>query len=274
MATVFILEDDANWRIKLKTLFSDYDVVTAHDVKSALDALSEFEQNNEYPELYIFDYWLRIPPERKPDDKTGLDVAEYMLNKRKVASLLLSVDRNEEKVIKRAKDIGIPAKYRLDKEILTSDEGKNDFLEIVEDCIWDFNMNSPEAVERFSYERTTIGVRNGNLDDYFFTDYESILYLEANGNACKLFFKDRNPYIFGTGIGVIGPQISKRFLTFAPAGRKYYVNLNNITRLSNNSVYFSHHNDPNIVFISLSANAYSNLKQKLSIYIVKTGRGN
>ena len=75
--------------------------------------------------------------------------------------------------------------------------------------------------------------------------------------------------MFGVGIGKIAPQIGARFVTFWAVGRSHYININNIVRLFQGSIFFPSFEE-NKDRVAPGKDAYAAFKDKLEKYIIRT----
>ena len=166
-------------------------------------------------------------------------------------------------------------------------------MEIVRDALWEAQINQPGERQKFDTQLKTIGIRVADTSQYFFVEYSSILYLESDGQICHLFFRDRKACTIGGTLGTVGSQIQEQNPSFAPVGRFYFVNLNNITKLNDVNIYFRKQSEKEIeqrelsfaridansiymrqqykeeIYITVSDNGMTRLKEKL--FIIKTG---
>lgn len=263
MQTVFIFDDEYAFIEEITNILHQnaYNVVFAGTYGDAMQLLDKWVKAHRFPDLYIFDYY--VNQKNRQDSYTGLDVAEKMLAQREVPSILITGERYNDEMRKRAKELDIDAKYKLSKEILTTAEGRNDFLDIVFEALCDGELLSDTETSNLKQQLSTIGIKKGLEDHYFFVEYSSVLYLEAKGNACSIVFNDRDSYTFGTTMNEIGKRIRLIHPTFVPAGRKHFVNLNNITELRGGTVSFK--KGEGTAEISLPLPAYKRLRDKLLI---------
>lgn len=265
MKTAFLLEDDPFQRRDIIKFLKEegINVIEAKDKITAMKVLDDFINSDTYPDINIFDYLME-----EGADYTGIDIAKKFFEVYKVPTLLFTLLRYDTEVMDGAKQLEIPAEYLLAKELLNSRQGVNNFLEIVRLAV----KNSEEAKKIRKYKGgEKIIIRDGNKDDYYIIEYDSILYLKARGAACEIFFKNRNSHTFGANLGTIAPQIARRTDdSFTDVGQSYYFNLNNILRYSQQTIYFKPDGQNPL---GVKRGEYDTLKQKFDEFIIKTIRG-
>lgn len=262
MQTIFVFDDEYPFVEKITNMLSEhaFNVLCAGNFNDSMKLLDKWVKAQSFPDLYIFDYYVN---QNTPENNyTGLDIAKRMLAERDVPSILITGEKYNDEIRRKAKELNIDAKYKLSKEILTTAEGRNDFLDIVFEALSDGYTSSQTEAEKQPLK--TIGIKRGLGDDYFFFEYDSLLYLEAKGNSCKIVFTDRESYTFGTNLGEVAPQIRAIHSTFVPAGRSHFVNLNNIIALKSGLVLFKTIiNKESEILLRMPA--YHRLKEKLMI---------
>ena len=148
MRRAFLLEDDTDWQQRIKTLLqqNDFEVTIAANGQDAEACLAKFVKTQNFPDVYIFDYLM------EKGQPNGLETAKKMLQERLVPSILLTAIELSNDIRRDAAEAGIPAKYKVLKEIFLNDEGEKDFLELVEDAIWFNRIKSPEGAAKFDEE--------------------------------------------------------------------------------------------------------------------------
>lgn len=264
MQTVFVFDDEFPFIQQITKVLSEnaFNVLSAGNLDDSMKLLDKWVKAQSFPDLYIFDYY--VTQHNQQNTYTGLDIAKKMLAEREIPAILITGLSYNDEIRRKAKELNIDAKYKLSKEILTTPEGKNDFLDIVFEALHDGYVPSQADTELLRNELTILGIKKGLADDYFFFEYSSLLYLEAKRNSCKIVFTDRESYTFGTNMGEVGRRIRSIHPTFVPVGRSHFVNLNNITGLRNGTVSFKTVIDKKSE-IRLRMPAYNRLKDKLPI---------
>ena len=129
MKTIFFVDDQYDFLEGMTEILktNGYKLRTAKDFNEAKNALLQFQQLNNFPCLYMFDYRMK-----KGDNYTGLDVAKFMLSQKQLPSILFTVEKVTIEVERKASELGIRI---LSKELLISEDGIKKIMQIINEII-------------------------------------------------------------------------------------------------------------------------------------------